>query len=722
MKRIIFFLSISALFMSILSCDDIDKEEFKTADYTVSGKVEKGPFISGSTINLQPMDSKLAPTGSTFSTTITDNSGNFSFGTTTLVTPYAQLTANGYFFNEITGALSSGTLSLRALVNLKEQQTVNVNILTHLKYARILDLVEKDKKSYNEANKQAQKELLSAFGLEQFSESDAASYSITSGTPEAGALIAISSLILKNRTEAQVTEYLAQLSKEFGETGTFSVATKAIITKDRNALTKDLQKIGKNITTRYEELGQSIKVVPLEYYYDWDDDGVAGNEFSDPADPPRLSTSEINVPANGGNYTLNIESSVKLYLECHNLLGEVPLNTISLENFWTEMYDIECGPGIIDTTLTGNQLIIKVSETRSRKQKISEIPLYDFAGNEVAKVTLIQEGNTNLPNPGLGADAASVAMGAFAAMTDVMKYMSVEVNDYGLNSEGQLRAPLTTDNAIVRSLWGGYYNTINRINTVDYFDKQKEAAFGAPCSLFRAIAYYNMVTLWGAVPYVDKASVEYEYGTYIDRMPEDVLLDSLQTILESILPELQERKNDYRNNFNDIFFSSKDVARILLADIHMYRHEYDKAKPYLSDVVSTGHYSLTDDNDIIMAYVQDDFIYQGLVIPLFTYSDVLLSLAECENSLGNDTEAWTKAKDVAESKGTFAETSAPTDLLQYISKVRKISMSNVVGRFAFMKRTGLAKPEQSYYDFILLFPIPKDEINRSPNWTQNPGY
>ena len=145
-------LIISALFLSITSCDDKlgNEDNFEPTDYTVKGKVEKGPFISGSTINLQPMNVKMVPTGSTFSTTIADNAGNFAFNTATLETPYAQLTANGYFFNEVTGRLSIGTLSLRAVADLSEQSTVNVNILTHLKYTRILNLVEKDNKTFKE--------------------------------------------------------------------------------------------------------------------------------------------------------------------------------------------------------------------------------------------------------------------------------------------------------------------------------------------------------------------------------------------------------------------------------------------------------------------------------------------------------------------------------------------------------------------------------------------
>lgn len=280
MKRISIYTSMVLFLLAsaFMACEETEKPEVEPKEYTVSGKVEKGPFISGSTINLQPMDSNLNPTGSSFSTLITDHAGNFSFGTTTLNSPYAQLTANGYFYNEVTGALSSGTLTLRALADLGEQSTVNVNILTHLKYSRIMDLVEKDHKTYAEANKQAQQELLTQFGLQRFADTDAANYSITSGTPEAGALIAISSLILKDRTEAQVTEYLAKLSKEFGETGAFSVETRAIIKNDCKSLTGVLRLIEDNIKARYQELGQEVTVDSLEYFFDWDNDGVAGNE------------------------------------------------------------------------------------------------------------------------------------------------------------------------------------------------------------------------------------------------------------------------------------------------------------------------------------------------------------------------------------------------------------------------------------------------------------
>ena len=138
--------------LAMVSCSTSDSDEvFTPQNYNVTGKVEKGPFVSGSTITIQPMDGKLQVLGSMFNTTITDNVGNFTFGSKEFQAPFAEMMATGYFFNEVKGSLSDGTLVLRALVDLSDNSTVNVNILTHLKYPRIKKLIESGK-SFKEAN------------------------------------------------------------------------------------------------------------------------------------------------------------------------------------------------------------------------------------------------------------------------------------------------------------------------------------------------------------------------------------------------------------------------------------------------------------------------------------------------------------------------------------------------------------------------------------------
>lgn len=717
------FLSGLVFFLSCGNDNDVAGSDYKSADYSVKGKVEKGPFISGSTINLQPMNALLQPNGSTFSTTISDHLGNFSFGQKTLEAPFAQLTANGYFFNEVKGELSNGTLSLRAIVNVADASTVNVNILTHLKYSRIQNLVENDNKSFNEANKQAQKELMKAFGLERLANSDASNYSIASGTNEAAALIAISSMILSERSEAQVTEYLAKLSKEFGEMGAFSIETKKQMKSDRNSLIDDLRKIEDNVKNRYDELGQKVNVLPLEYYFDWDDDGIAGNEIAAPNNPPTLSTTEIHIPKEGGEYTINIDSKVQLYLDSHNLDVFSPIGSISTEEFWGGLYDRQNTSGTIEKKLNGNVLNIKVSATGQRNISITEIPLYDYAGNTVATVTLTQDGDPTIPAPKLGLGGQSVVTGAFSNLASAMTFMSNNVNDYGTYSGYTLQAPLNANNTIVSNLWSYYYRAINNMLNIDRVDKEREAAFSAPISLFNAIAYYNMVTLWGGVPYLKEAAT-IDNSSNVSRTSEKEIFTNLQNDLESVISELEEKKNIYDTNINDVFFSSKDVARILLADIYMYQGNYSKAKPYLEKVVSNGYYNLNS-SDVIMAYKAQYMTRASSsndYVPLFTLSDVILSLAECDYMLGNSPAAWQNAKKVANVKQTFSNTNAPEDLLEYISQVRKVSMSTTIGRFAFLKRTGLAKKELGLQDYQLLFPIPANEIKYSSNMTQNPGY
>ena len=721
MKRIFPLITICAFLAGVVSCDDKlgGEDKFEPTDYTVKGKVEKGPFINGSTINLQPMNAKMASTGSTFSTTITDNAGNFAFNTATLETPYAQLTANGYFFNEVTGQLSIGTLSLRALVDLSEQSTVNVNILTHLKYTRILNIVEKDNKTFKEANKQAQEELLRAFGLQEYADTDVSNYSITAGTPEAGALIAISSLILSTRGEAKTTEYLAKLSKEFGDNGAFSDETKEIIKEDRNTIMSGLRGIEENIKNRYKELGQTVEVMPLEYFFDWDNDGIAGNEIYDSINPPTFSKTAIDVPQEGGEYSITITSDIPLFLKQNNIGGSLyydgPLNDIVLENFWTEMYDpYYYGPGIIEDTIIGNTLKLKVSETNTRKTKTTDLPLYDVVGNIVATIKVTQAGNPELPKPQMGMDAQSVMLGAFSSLSYAMKYMCEYENGYG-NIEGStLRAPLSTNNDNVADLWQRFYRSINYSNTLMYFDKRMEDAFGPYCLLFNAIVYYNMVTLWGGVPFITEPTLD-DLALSPSKLPEEQLLDTLQQTLESILPEFDEKKNPY--DTGDLVYGSKDLVRMLLANIHMYRHEYDKAKAYLSEVVETGHYDLMD-NDRIMTYIVDERSY----INLFTYSDVILSLAECDYYLGNTNAAWDYANNVADVRNEYGCNLKPgEDILKFINAIR-YSMPTTLGRFPFLKRTGIANTELNIEDYQLLFPIPSIEIKKNPTLIQNPGY
>ena len=132
--------------------------------------------------------------------------------------------------------------------------------------------------------------MLTQFGLQQYASKDASQFSLTSGDDASGALIAISSLVLTDRSDAEIVEYLSILSNEFGTEGAFSQETKKKIQSGKNYLNTRLDRISENIKSRYKELGLEVKVKDLAYYFDWDNDGIAGNEL-DESESVTLSTS-----------------------------------------------------------------------------------------------------------------------------------------------------------------------------------------------------------------------------------------------------------------------------------------------------------------------------------------------------------------------------------------------------------------------------------------------
>ena len=99
------------------SSDTSSSEESNTSTssaVTISGKVQKGPYVQGTEITVRELDSTMTPTGNTFTGTIDDNTGSFSIKGT-ITNKIAELSADGYYFNEVSGSLSTAKLTLSAL-------------------------------------------------------------------------------------------------------------------------------------------------------------------------------------------------------------------------------------------------------------------------------------------------------------------------------------------------------------------------------------------------------------------------------------------------------------------------------------------------------------------------------------------------------------------------------------------------------------------------------
>jgi len=160
----------------------------------ISGVSQKGPFVEGSTATLYELNNDLSQTGRSFRDIIADNKGTFEITDVELVSPYAMLEASGYYRNEITGNVSAAPITLFAIADVREKDNINVNILTHLEYYRVRNLVENGK-TLAEAKKQAQKEILAVFGIDSDGFKDSEDMSIFGTSESDAALLAISILL-----------------------------------------------------------------------------------------------------------------------------------------------------------------------------------------------------------------------------------------------------------------------------------------------------------------------------------------------------------------------------------------------------------------------------------------------------------------------------------------------------------------------------------------------
>lgn len=724
-----------AMLQSCSSNDDLDG--YTPTNFNVGGKVEKGPFVRGTAIQMQPLDADLDETGESFTSTITDNEGTFTFGSKLLKSPYVKLSASGYYFNEVTGELSKGTLALNAVANLQNAADVNLNILSHLKYQRVMDLVAKDGKSFKEANNQAQEEVLKTFGLEKYAKTDVNHFSITSGTDEAAALIAVSSLILYNRSEAQITEYLSQLSEEFAEDGNFSETTKLQIRKDMFSLESKLPQIAENIKKRYQEMGKEVAVKNLIYFFDWDGDGTAGNEIAPENHPVSLETNNINVPMEGGSYEVKVNTTVPVYLERPSIPGD-DIYDNSTSVLGMKIYETGSGsePCInYSKELNNNILKVVVKAASFRKEQAVSIPLYDGMGNVVARLNLTQQANPNaeIIVPRLGSDGISL-------VSDFMRSLSEAVTlEAGINycytkiiNNPRLVAPISSFNENLINYWSNEYSSLNLIAYLYRADSMYRAVYSPYLNVYRDMCYYQMLIWWGGVVVVPNAGFE----SYADpsRTSESSILQMLEEELVEAIRNLDEKKCvAFATNANDALFVSKDVARILLAKVYMYQQKWAAASNLLQKVVDKSIYPIekvptkytSENKDLILALMVGNESRASRVyvdgspedvVPIMTTTDVKLLYAECEIHLGNNAKASKYISEVDNVNG-ISGTSVSVEGIKQLRKSLKLQ-----DYFAFLKRNGLAIKELGLEKYQLLLPIPENAIDMNPNLTQNPGY
>lgn len=198
--------------------------EFEINDKTISGVAQKGPFLAQSVVKIYELNPKtLAKTGKVFSGKVDSNGdGRFKVPNVELSSSYALLEVKGKFRNEVTGEVSSNDITLHALVNLEDRKEVNINLLTHLTYERILYLFGTGV-DFAKAKKQAESEFSKAFYLgsefENFEDMN-----IFGDGKESAALLAVSVLVLYY-ARTDLVGFLDTFVDDFRKDGTWDDET-----------------------------------------------------------------------------------------------------------------------------------------------------------------------------------------------------------------------------------------------------------------------------------------------------------------------------------------------------------------------------------------------------------------------------------------------------------------------------------------------------------------
>ena len=282
MNRIIGSLAMGAMFWA---CSEGDSDSMDlgggasgdagitaVVDWEVAGVSQKGPFVTGSAVTVQELDGiTLKQTGKSFKGSIKSDKGDFAIKDINLESQYAILEATGYYRDEVSGKKSSGMVTLRALTDLSSRKTVNINLLTHLEYERVMYLVNKKKMSIADAKAQAEGEVLASFAIAgDFGESE--DLNIFKTGDGNAALLAVSVLLQSDVDVAGLTERIGEFSISLAEGGSWDDAdTKALIADwacDID-LKGSLSKIRKNVESwKYADTVPAFEKYVTNFWWD----------------------------------------------------------------------------------------------------------------------------------------------------------------------------------------------------------------------------------------------------------------------------------------------------------------------------------------------------------------------------------------------------------------------------------------------------------------------
>jgi hypothetical protein len=151
-----------------------------------------------------------------------------------------------------------------------------------------------------------------------------------------------------------------------------------------------------------------------------------------------------------------------------------------------------------------------------------------------------------------------------------------------------------TSNGVLMQVWRGWYRLIHQANQVienapnasENVTDELKLRVVAEAKFLRALANFDLVTVWGGVPLMDK---------YAKAIGEDKPRASVDEVYALIISDLQTAIADLpvkaAYDASNVGRANKEAAQNLLARVHMQRGDYDLAEPLLQAIIDGGAFS-----------------------------------------------------------------------------------------------------------------------------------
>jgi cysteine-rich repeat protein len=310
----------------------------------LSGSVQKGPFILGSSVFVSPLDANGDPLGDVYPTVTNNDLGEFEVALP-MPGPVA-IDSSGFYYNEVTGSLSGAQLTLHAIFvsSGPGPQAAYVNLITHLTERRVRQLLA-DGQDYAAAIAQADEELRVALGigLSRFDpNATGTEMNLLGGDlPANQYLLAVSSVLaqagviraggVEGPVDANLQELVNEISSGFAENGTISGSLRTEV--DAAELALDTAAVESAFAQRLVEVGSTADVPDIDQVLDQDDDLLVNVDDN------------CRQVANVGQENADADALGDVCDNCPDLANDSQIDVDADEV--GDVCDIDCGDGVV---------------------------------------------------------------------------------------------------------------------------------------------------------------------------------------------------------------------------------------------------------------------------------------------------------------------------------------------------------------------------------------